>query len=74
MCTCIHKGPTFHCRWAPTVRSHIGSPLPNWNPPLARFHQSWIYMVSKKYSGKADQLTLASGGSEYAELFSVAID
>ena len=30
-------------------------------------------MVSKKHSGKADQLTLASGGSEHALLFSVAI-
>ena len=32
---------------------------------LAPFHQLWIYMVSKKYSGKVDQSTLASGGSEY---------
>ena len=28
--------------------------------------QSWIYMVKKKHSGKAEQLTLASGGSENA--------
>ena len=27
----------------------------------------------KKHSGEADQLTLTSGGSEHAELFSVAI-
>ena len=37
------------------------------------FHQLWIYMVGKKQSDKADQSTLASGGSEYAWLFSVAI-
>ena len=30
------------------------------------FHQSRIYMVGKKHSGKADQSTLASGGSEHA--------
>ena len=29
-------------------------------------------MVSKKDSGKVDQSTLASGGSEHAKLFSVA--
>ena len=33
--------------------------------PLVSFHPLWIYMVSKKHSGKADQLTLASGGSEH---------
>ena len=32
---------------------------------LAPFHQLWIYMVGKKHSGKADQSTLASGGSEH---------
>ena len=30
-------------------------------------------MVRKKHLGKADQWTLASGGSEHTELFSVAI-
>ena len=30
-------------------------------------------MLGKKHSGKADQLTSASGGSEHAKLFSVAI-
>ena len=30
-------------------------------------------MVGKKHSGKADQSTLGSGGSEHAYLFSVAI-
>ena len=45
---------------------HIRSPQPNENPPLASFYQSWIYMVGKKHSGKAEQLTLASGGSEHA--------
>ena len=30
-------------------------------------------MVGKKHSGKADQPTLASGGIEYVQLFSVAI-
>ena len=28
--------------------------------------QLWIYRVGKKHSRKADQLTLASGGSEHA--------
>ena len=37
------------------------------------FHQMWIYMVGKRLSGEADQLILASGGSEHAQLFSVAI-
>ena len=37
------------------------------------FQQSWIYTVGKKYSGKADQSILASGGSEHAWLFSVAM-
>ena len=46
--------------------SHIRSPQPTWSPPLVPFHQSWIYMVGKRHSGKADQLTLASGGSEHA--------
>ena len=27
--------------------SDIRSPLQNWSPPLAPFHQSWIYMVGK---------------------------
>ena len=40
---------------------------------FAPFHQSWFYMVSKKHSGKADQLTSVRGGSEHVELFSVAI-
>ena len=26
----------------------------------------YVYMVGKKYSGKADQSTLANGGSEHA--------
>ena len=30
-------------------------------------------MVDKKHSGKAEQLTLARGGSEHTQLFSVAI-
>ena len=38
----------------------------HWGPPLAPFHQSWNYMVSKRHSGKADQLTVASGGFEHA--------
>ena len=45
--------------------SNIRSPLPKWSPPLAPFYQSWICKVSKKHSGKADQLTLADGGSEH---------
>ena len=41
------------------------SPQPNWRSPLVPLQQSWIYMVGKKHSEKADQLTLASGGSEH---------
>ena len=52
---------------------HIRPRLPNWSPPLVPFCQSWIYMVSKNHSVKADQSTLASGGSEHVKLFSVAI-
>ena len=33
---------------------------------MATFRQSWIYMVGKKHYGEADQLILASGGSENA--------
>ena len=47
--------------------------LPNWNPPLVPFHQLWIHMIGKRHSVKADQSTLASGDSEHAWLFSVAI-
>ena len=53
--------------------SHIRSTLPNWSPPLAPFHQLQIYMAGKKHPEKADQSTLASGGSKYTQLFSVAI-
>ena len=28
--------------------------------------KSWIYTVGEKHTGEADQLTLASGGSELA--------
>ena len=37
-------------------------------PHYQPFHQSWNYMVRRKHSGKAGQLTLASGGSEHAQL------
>ena len=70
MCTCTHKAPIFHYKAYRQMcidsGSHIRSPQPNWIPPLASFHQSWIYTVGKKHSGKADQSTLASGGSELA--------
>ena len=68
-CTCTHKGPIFHYKaYRQTCTdsgSHIRSPQPTWSPPLAPFHQSWIYTVGKKHSGKADQSTLASGGSAH---------
>ena len=65
MCTCTHitKGQysTTSLRQTCTDSgSHIRSPQPTWGPPLAPFHQSWIYVVSKKHSGKADQSTLVS--------------
>ena len=69
MCTCTHKGLYSLTRPRQTCTdsgSHIRSPQPTWSPPLAPFHQSWIYMVGKRHSGKADQSTLASGGSEHA--------
>ena len=54
-------------RRALTVGAISGpGPQPTWSPPLAPFHQLWICMVSKKHSGKADQSTLASGGTEHA--------
>ena len=53
--------------------SSIGPHCQKQNPPLAPFHQLYIYMVGKKHSGKVDQLTLASEGSEQVQLFSVAI-
>ena len=56
-----------------TVGVISGPTLPNWSPPLASFHELWIYMVGIKHSGEADQLTLTSGGSEHAWLFTVAI-
>ena len=56
----------------PDSGRHIRSPLPNRSPLLVPFRQSCIYMVRKKHSGEADQLTLASGGSEHEYLFSVA--
>ena len=71
MCTGTHKRAniplqdldrhTYTHSW-----SHIRSPLPTCSPPLVPIHQSWIYMVSIKHSGKADQSTLASGGSKHA--------
>ena len=59
--TCTHKGPIFHYSG-----SDIRSPLPSWSRPLAPFHQLWIYIVRRKHSGEANQLTLASGVSEHA--------
>ena len=53
-------------RCALTVGAISGPHQPNWSPRLAQSHQSWIYKVGKKHSGKADQSILASGGSEHA--------
>ena len=64
---CIHKGPIFQHKGltdATDSGSHIRSTLSNRSPLLVPFHQSWIYMVSKQHSGKADHSTLASGGNE----------
>ena len=68
-CTCTHKdqySTTRPRQMCTDSGSHIRSPKPSWSPPLAPFHQSWIYMVGKKHSGKADKSTLATGGSEHA--------
>ena len=51
-----------------------GNNIRYWSPPLVPFDQSQIYMVGKKHSGEANQMTLASEGSEYGQLFSVAIN
>ena len=60
--TCTHIIPLQGLdRHALTVGAISGC-----SPPLAPFHQSWVYMVGKEHSRKADQLTLASGGSEHA--------
>ena len=67
-CTCTHKGQYSIKRPRQTCTdsgSHIRYLQPNWSPTLVPFHQSWIYMVGKKHSEKADQSTLASGGSEH---------
>ena len=53
------------------IGSNIRSLSSIYNLPLAPFHHSWIYMVSKKHTGKSDQLILTSRGSEYAYLLSV---
>ena len=75
--TCSQKGLIFHYKaYRQTCTdsgSHIRSLLANWSLPLALFHELWICIVSKQHSGKADQSTLASGGGEHAQLFSVAI-
>ena len=44
----------------------ISGPTANLETSFVSFPQLWIYMVGKKYLGKADQSTLASGGSEHA--------
>ena len=68
--TCIHKGLVFYYtrprQTCADGRRDIRLPLQNWSFPLVPFHQSCIHMVGKKHSGVADQLTLASGGSEHA--------
>ena len=70
--TCTHKGLVFHYtrprQTCADGRRDIRLPLPNWSFPLVPFHQSCIYILhgQKKHSGVADQLTLASGGSEHA--------
>ena len=71
MCACTHKGPRQTCT---DNGSHIRSTQPNCIPPLATFNQSSIYMASKNHPGEADQSTLASGGSEHPQLFSVTIN
>ena len=48
----------------PTAKSE---PFISATSPVVDFH-GW-----KKHFGKADQLTVTGGGSEYAQLFSVAI-
>ena len=57
---------TRHRQTCADSGSDIRATLPNRNLPLVPFHQLWIYMVRKKHSGEAVQLTLANGGSEHA--------
>ena len=44
--------------------------IANLESTIGTIHQSWIYTVDKKHSRKANQLRIANGGSEHAELFS----
>ena len=47
--------------------NHIRSPKPNWSPPLHGAISPVVDLHGRqKHSGKADQSTLASGGSEHA--------
>ena len=39
MFTCTHKGPR-PIQMCADIGSNVKSPLPNWSPPLALFHQS----------------------------------
>ena len=52
--------------------NHIRTSKPNLSSSLASLHQSWVFMVSKKHSGKVDQSTLASGGSEHAYVVTIS--
>ena len=54
--------------------SLIRFPLPHWSPLLVPFHQSWIYMVGKKHSGKqTSQHQPVEAVNMSIQLFSVAI-
>ena len=43
------------------------------NPQLVTFHQSWIYKVDKRHSGKAGQLTLPCGTENIHSLVAGAV-
>ena len=63
-----HKGPLFHYkvdRRVLTVRA-ILAPYCQIGPSFGAISPAMDLHGRKKHSGEADQLTLASGGSEHA--------
>ena len=76
-CTCTHKGPIFHYKVQTDVYCiTMGAiSVPHFQIGALHWHHftSCAFTWLAKSSGKADQSTLASRSSDYAQLFSVAI-
>ena len=74
MSTCYpqgHYSTTRPRQMCTDSESSIRSSLPNWSPHWCHFTSHRFMCLGKNRSGEADQLTLASRGSEYAYLFGV---